>query len=113
MTSLRADEAEAVSHAELVETETGFDWSWADDDGLARPLWPVVHAATTLLINGQMWRAKRCPGCGWWFIDESRNQSRRWCRMEDCGTAEKMRRYVSRRAARRTAGQTLERLTEG
>ncbi len=102
LATLRADESAAIAHAQLVDRDGSFEWSWDADDGLMRPLWPVVHAATTLLTNGQMWRAKRCPGCGWWFLDETRNQSRRWCRMEDCGTAEKMRNYVARRAAKRT-----------
>jgi predicted RNA-binding Zn ribbon-like protein len=101
LASLRDDESEAISHAELVGGSAGFEWSWAAADGLARPLWVVVHAATTLLTSGDLWRVKRCAGCAWWFLDETRNQSRRWCRMEDCGTAEKMRRYVARRAARR------------
>jgi predicted RNA-binding Zn ribbon-like protein len=46
-------------------------------------LWPVAHAATAL------------------FVDESKNRSRRWCSMEECGTHAKMRRYVARRAAKR------------
>jgi predicted RNA-binding Zn ribbon-like protein len=104
---LRDDEASAIGHARLVEGDTGFDWSWAADDGLARPLWPVVHAAATLLMGGRMERAKRCAGCAWWFLDETRNGSRRWCRMEDCGTDEKIRRYVSRRAARRASDRPL------
>ena len=35
------------------------------------------------------------------FNDESKNRSRRWCSMEDCGSAEKVRRFVARRAGRR------------
>ena len=40
MTRLRDDEAAAISHAALIEGAAGFDWSWAHDDGLDRPLWP-------------------------------------------------------------------------
>jgi predicted RNA-binding Zn ribbon-like protein len=35
------------------------------------------------------------------FIDRSKNRSRRWCSMEDCGTDQKIRRYLARRAAAR------------
>jgi predicted RNA-binding Zn ribbon-like protein len=105
--ALRGDEAEALAHAELVGGDGGFQWSWARDDDLARPLWPVVHAAVALLTAAPrgrvhpLRRVKRCDGCQWLFVDESKNRSRRWCAMEDCGIDEKKRRYIARRAARR------------
>jgi predicted RNA-binding Zn ribbon-like protein len=99
--ALRSDEAEALARAELVGGEGGFAWSWAHDHELARPLRPIVHAAVTLLTGGPLQRVKRCHGCRWLFIDESRNRSRRWCSMDDCGTDEKVRRYLARRAAAR------------
>ena len=107
LAALRGDEAEALARAELVRGDGGFAWSWANDDELARPLRPVVHAAVVLLTAGgprrgnPLRRIKRCDGCQWFFIDETKNRSRRWCAMEDCGTAEKVRRYVARRAAAR------------
>jgi predicted RNA-binding Zn ribbon-like protein len=66
-------------------------------------LWPVAHAATALLTSGDLDRLKLCAGCHWVFLDSSRNHSRRWCTMEVCGTDEKKRRYVAKRAARRRA----------
>jgi predicted RNA-binding Zn ribbon-like protein len=105
--ALSSDEAEALARAELVSGDGGFAWSWTHDDDLARPLRPVVHAAVDLLTTGTLkrvnplTRVKRCDGCRWLFIDESKNRSRRWCSMEDCGTDEKVRRYVARRAAAR------------
>jgi predicted RNA-binding Zn ribbon-like protein len=107
LAALRSDEAEALARAELVGGDGGFAWSWAHDDDLARPLRPVVHAGVELLTTGSLkqvnplTRVKRCDGCRWLFIDESKNRSRRWCSMEDCGTHEKVRRYVARRAAAR------------
>jgi predicted RNA-binding Zn ribbon-like protein len=100
---LRSDEAEALTHAELVATDGTFAWSWAKDDDLARPLWPIVHAALTLLTNGPLDRVKGCASCRFHFLDESKNRSRRWCSMDDCGTADKMRKYVARRASARSA----------
>jgi predicted RNA-binding Zn ribbon-like protein len=98
---LREYEREALSHAKLVRGERGFRWEWRDGRDLAGMLWPVAHAATGLLTSGDLDRLKLCAGCYWVFLDASRNRSRRWCTMEVCGTDEKMRRYVARRAARR------------
>ncbi|WP_350278706.1 CGNR zinc finger domain-containing protein [Kribbella sp. HUAS MG21] len=69
---------------------------------LESPLWPVALAGYELLTGPRAGRIKRCAGCPWLFLDQSKNGSRRWCSMEICGTNEKMRLYVSRRAARRT-----------
>jgi predicted RNA-binding Zn ribbon-like protein len=103
ITRLQRDEAEALGHAELVAVDGGFDWSWERDGHLARPLWPVIHAASTLLIGGPLERIKGCAACRFQFLDESKNRSRRWCSMDDCGTADKMRKYVARRASARSA----------
>ena len=105
LAQLASLEAEALQHGDLVEDGTGFEWRWRADD-LGRPLWPAVHASIELLTTGRLDRLKGCGGCRFLFVDETRNGSRRWCSMEDCGTAEKMRNYVTRRAARRAAERT-------
>jgi predicted RNA-binding Zn ribbon-like protein len=99
--ALRRYESETLSHADLVPSGGGFAWEWAVGDELAGVLWPIAHAATGLLTSGPLGRIKGCAGCNWLFVDESKNKSRRWCSMEDCGTHAKMRRYVARRAAKR------------
>jgi predicted RNA-binding Zn ribbon-like protein len=100
--ALRQAEREALAHARLTPGDDGgFVWEWRQGEDLDGVLWPVAHAAVGLLTSGPLDRLKRCAGCHWLFIDESRNKSRRWCTMEDCGTHEKVRRYVARRAARR------------
>ncbi|NGM16295.1 CGNR zinc finger domain-containing protein [Verrucosispora sioxanthis] len=98
---LRDDEADALAHARLDRAGT-FVWSWRDDHTAARPLRPVVHAAVQLLTTGPLDRIKGCGGCRFVFLDESKNRSRRWCSMDDCGTAEKARRYVAARRTRAT-----------
>ena len=98
---LRDDEADALRHARLERDHT-YVWTWRADDTLARPLRPVVHAAVALLTAGQLDRIKGCGGCRFLFYDESKNRSRRWCSMDDCGTAEKIRRYVTARRSRAT-----------
>ena len=94
-------EREALSRGKLVQGDGGFSWEWKDGRDLTRMLWSVAHAATRLLTSGDLVRLKLCAGCYWVFLDASRNRSRRWCTMEVCGTDEKMRRYVAKRAAKR------------
>ena len=66
----------------------------------------AADQAVQLLRTGDLGRLRRCPldagGCGWLFLDRSRNGSRRWCRMADCGTEVKARRLTERRRAART-----------
>jgi predicted RNA-binding Zn ribbon-like protein len=100
---LRKYECEALSHGKLVQGDKGFRWEWKDRRDLTRMLWPVAHSAAGLLTSGNLDRLKLCAGCYWVFLDASRNHSRRWCTMEVCGTDEKKRRYVAKRAARREA----------
>ena len=77
-----------------------------DGTALDAPLWPVADAAHRLLRSADdLARLKRCAGCPWLFLDRSRNGSRRWCAMGDCGTHEKIRRYVTKRSQRRSVGR--------
>jgi predicted RNA-binding Zn ribbon-like protein len=94
---LVAFEGASLSRAMLLPADGGFTWSWRVDHSLERPLGPVVHAAIELLTNGPLDRVKSCGGCSFLFLDESKNRSRRWCSMDDCGSAEKVRRFVARR----------------
>lgn len=61
--------------------------------------------AVDLLCHTDLERLGICPpehhGCGWLFLDRSRNGSRRWCTMEACGSFEKSRRLTERRRANR------------
>ncbi len=56
----------------------------------------IVDAAVALLVSDAMLRIKSCPACGWFFLDVSKNQSRRWCSMDACGAVAKARRYYRR-----------------
>jgi predicted RNA-binding Zn ribbon-like protein len=80
-------------------------WAWERDgeDGggplLERPLWPVARSAAELLTSAKLGRVKVCggEGCGWMFLDESRNASRKWCESRDCGNRERVRQYLARK----------------
>ena len=105
---IRDYECEALWHGRLARGDDGFDWEWTEEGDLARVWWPVAHAATELLTSGDLDRLKLCAGCYWLFLDASKNRSRRWCTMEVCGTDEKIRRYVAKRAAKRNAKRDQE-----
>ncbi|GLY15392.1 hypothetical protein Kisp01_24070 [Kineosporia sp. NBRC 101677] len=94
---------EAIEHAEL----HGHGLRWPAEAAQAM-LWPLAHGAFVLLTAdpADLERLKHCGACHWVFIDRSRNGSRRWCSMGDCGNAVKSRRYVERRAARRAQGRS-------
>ena len=61
----------------------------------------LADALVDLVRHADLTRLHSCPlpdgGCGWLFLDRSRNGSRRWCAMEDCGTHAKARRLTARR----------------
>lgn len=62
----------------------------------------IADAALTLLTSDAARRVKSCPACGWFFIDTTRNQSRRWCSMANCGASAKSKRYYQRTRGLRT-----------
>lgn len=77
----------------------GFRWDFAGAPPVAI-LGPVAWCAAQLLVDGPLDRIKACPpgeGCGWLFLDLSKNRSRAWCSMKTCGNAAKVRRFRARR----------------
>lgn len=81
-------------------TADGLCWTWAEapDGDLDWMLWPIAYSAAEVLTGSLAERVKACPGegCGWIFVDQSRNRSRRWCDMQSCGNREKARRHYHR-----------------
>jgi predicted RNA-binding Zn ribbon-like protein len=69
-----------------------------EDDDLEGVLGRVLWEAADLLTSERLAQVKLCAGedCGWLFLDASRNQSRRWCSMSDCGNRAKAKRYYRR-----------------
>ena len=75
-------------------------WTWREaGERLDALLWPVARSAAELLVSAEGGRVHVCAGegCGWTFVDRSRNGFRRWCQMEVCGTREKSRKRASKR----------------
>lgn len=91
----------------VVAGDDGYQWQWREPltaDALDAPLWPVAHDAAALLASAELARVRECAGhgCGWLFLDTSRNHSRRWCSMDACGNRAKARRHYQRERAIRT-----------
>lgn len=89
----------ALERLEVVPEARRFAWRWsADPDTLEPILWAVARSAAELLTSEQMVKVRVCAGtgCGWLFLDHSRNHTRRWCDMSDCGNREKARRHYQR-----------------
>jgi predicted RNA-binding Zn ribbon-like protein len=85
----------------------GFSWTWdGGAEALDRVLWQVLRAAAELLTSVELRRVRMCAGegCGWFFLDTSKNRSRRWCSMESCGNRAKARRHYQRRRGEGTSG---------
>ncbi len=100
--------ASALAHARVMPAKTGFQWSWDESKpGLDRMLWPIARSAAELLTAAELARVKQCGGwdCGWLFLDLSKNNSRRWCEMEVCGSRAKARAYYARKRAAETRVQ--------
>ncbi|NPV53630.1 MAG: hypothetical protein HPY71_08905 [Firmicutes bacterium] len=94
----------ALVHLQVVSLGNSFTLGWNGEGELDRMLWPVVWSAAELLTSGDLNRVRECAGdgCGWLFLDTSKNRTRKWCSMEDCGNRAKARRHY-----RKTQGHRL------
>jgi predicted RNA-binding Zn ribbon-like protein len=95
--------SKSLAHLRITSSSTGFSWDWSDtSETLDQVLWPIVRSATELLTSKDLERVRQCAddrGCGYLFIDMSRNRSRRWCSMESCGNRAKAQRHYRRSLA--------------
>jgi len=87
--------AAAYAHGRLVPHEGRLQWAYEGDDDLDRVVWEIAHATGRLVLSPRVTRVRACAAgdCGWWFLDETKNHSRRWCDMKLCGNREKLRRF--------------------
>jgi predicted RNA-binding Zn ribbon-like protein len=107
---LREEERAALADAQLAPYGAGssgrteaLEWTFPPPRELTDPLRLIVHAAVALLTDGPLDRVKTCGNCRWLFLDQSRNHSRRWCSMDECGVQMKHARFVEQRRRRRRA----------
>lgn len=94
--------AAAAAERRLEAADGSFRFAWPDSDALEQLLWPVALSAAELLTSADRERVKECASdsCNWLFLDQSRNRSRRWCDMKDCGNRAKARRFQARQRKR-------------
>ncbi len=59
----------------------------------------IAASFASVLVRGDRARVKICanPDCGWVLYDESRNRTRRWCDVKECGNLIKVRLFRARR----------------
>ncbi len=92
---------------------TGIDFSVAFDADGKPELKAVGHGVSGVIgrllsvilesAAGGSWAHFKCcelETCGWAYYDYSKNHSGRWCSMKTCGSRDKARRYLERKAKR-------------
>ncbi|HET8844794.1 MAG TPA: CGNR zinc finger domain-containing protein, partial [Ktedonobacteraceae bacterium] len=89
-------------HERLVSADYHLTWQWEPAErSLTRLYWLFSRSAEIILTSPLMERVKECPpsegGCGWLFVDKSKNSSRQWCSDETCGSRVRMRRLYARK----------------
>ncbi len=76
-----------------------YRWVCESPDGdLAWPLSAIVMSACELLTQADLSRVRACEAddCASLFFDSSKNRSRRWCDMAECGNRAKARAFYRR-----------------
>lgn len=90
----------ALNGAELSQRLGRFDLEWnVDPAALDAPLRLFALAGMALLTSEHLQHLGQCAdedGCGWLFVDTTKNHSRRWCDINDCGNRAKQRRFQQR-----------------
>lgn len=73
-----------------------------DDNNLSNYVLPIIKSAHDLFISDKIVRIKECNHCGWLYLDTSKNNSRKWCSMESCGSQVKAKRYYQNKKKLKT-----------
>ena len=92
--------ATTMQSARIMESQGEYHWdATGDKNSLDWILNPIIYSAADLLVSEELKKVKSCfnPFCGWLFLDSSRNRSRRWCDMKDCGNRAKALRFYNKK----------------
>ena len=90
---------DAISRQRLLYVDGKFTMGQIDSaNDLLSPVWKAVQSLSELLTDHETKRIKECPMCGWVFLDETKNASRKWCSIKACGTTDKMNRYNQKKS---------------
>lgn len=95
LTTISEALAAAYANGRLVPHEGTLQWVAGAEDDLERIVWEIGRAAGRLVVSPRLAKVRACAAsdCGWWFVDDTKNRSRRWCDMKLCGNREKLRRF--------------------
>jgi predicted RNA-binding Zn ribbon-like protein len=91
---------QARGHERLAEADHHLTWQWEPTERrLTWLYWSLSRSVEIVLTSPLMERVKECSpsegGCGWFFVDRSKNSSRQWC-SDGCGSRVRMRRLYTR-----------------
>ena len=90
----------SMKETQIKATKDGYAWDIiGNKTKLDWILNPIIHSAAEILVSDELKKVKTCAdaACGSLFIDVSRNQSRRWCDMKDCGNRAKANRFYQKK----------------
>lgn len=93
---LNSEIARMLPFSSLIYQHNKFEWKRAEQNkSLDWTLSIIIKDIVELLTSNKLDRLKVCAddNCGWVFLDTSKNKSRRWCSMQDCGNRAKARRH--------------------
>ena len=96
--------SQTMKNSQIVRTKDGYHWdSKGEMNKMGWILNPLIRSAADLLVSDELKRVKKCGdlACGWLFLDTSRNKSRRWCDMSDCGNRAKASRFYKKKKGER------------
>ena len=93
---LNAELAKIPGTWQVTEGEAQFVPLGGTREGLA---WPILFSAMDFLVHHALTRLKKCGNhqCIQYYYDTSKNNTRRWCRMEVCGNREKAKRHYRKK----------------
>ena len=96
LTAFNQNLSRSMKDSKIIKSKDGYVWDPAGNKTkLDWILNPIICSAADLFVSDELKKVKVCsdPACGWLFLDVSRNQSRRWCDMQDCGNRAKASRF--------------------
>jgi predicted RNA-binding Zn ribbon-like protein len=93
MNRFNKEMSQALMHLQFIIKEDDMAITWPSVVSLEEPLWLIMKSAFDVWTSEDPLRIKECPGCGYIFLDKTKNNGRRWCSMKTCGSNDKSLRY--------------------
>lgn len=87
-----------ISKEKIVFKKDSFHLEWTDDlSNYKKVIHHIYKSTIDLMTQADLTRINKCKACYWLFYDTSRNRSRQWCVMADCGNRNKANNYNKRK----------------